>query len=477
MKKLLSVTLATIMLLSVFSVAVFAAVTQATAPANDGSVLFYTAGSASDIRTEDSDRTSVSIITQGTKKLIEKKRTAETGVFSLFVEPAELKNASNTHWFEFWMDISEYCPDETYFFNFRMFDAAGAVCDTYGGGNYIAFKILVNGAWEERVVDTYGRASLPAGFAGYIRFDMKTLIESVSPYAGNGNEIDPRYIQTFGIWSDHAPLGANGIGKSIYYNDFKFVKDNSKDPGGNVDDGPEAPAPTQPDLPSITGSAVNFVKGDTDATLEGVNQNVQEVSSVASGSKTLIKIKSLRSGGEPGFKFTLDSAVDASGKKYLEFWIDSSIATEEVALNLGMRIADSNGAVADIYGASGVVDYWLQENGTWNKYTVADSRCPIPVNYTGYVRINMNQFKNCKTEYIGNGNKLDVSKIIGMWFWYNTSEEQVNKSVYVNDFRFVNDDALVSPDTGSDFLAVSALMCVALITAGCVFGKKRYNKI
>ncbi len=156
---------------------------------------------------------------------------------------------------------------------------------------------------------------------------------------------------------------------------------------------------------------------------------------VTAGDKTLIK---LVGSGEFGIVAASPDTVDASEKAYFEFYVDGSEAAD---FGIMLRIFDTAGATGDIYGAAGAVDYYLQQNGKWEKYTIGDS-CTIncPAGYKGYVRMNIDQFKDCTTGYVGNGNSLNPALINGIWLWFPNQEALQGKTVYLNDLAFVNAD-------------------------------------
>ena len=474
MRKNISVLLAAVMLTAVFALAVSAAPkAQTSAPKNDGAVKFVSAtAKTSEYMTDRESECTLSVVNAGSGKVFSVKRKT-AGDNSLFVEPESLIDARNTQWLEFWLDVNEVEVDgDTFYLAFRVFDGLGAVSDNFGGGGYLEYKYMgSDGKWEETVLDEWGRMGFPAKFSGYVRINLKQLTSYASPYAGNGKTLDLQYIQKIGVWSDNGK-----VGNAMYFNDFRFVKDKSAAGGESSGEVVEPAAPTQPEAPANAG-ATDFVNGKTSEII-GVNEGVQEVNSVASGNKTLIKVKTLRPAGEAGINAAVEP-VDASGKRYLEFWIDTSIAAKTRQLGLGMRLFDADGAVADSYGADGKIEYWLYENGKWVNYGMENAKMTLPLGYKGYVRLDVSQFRKCVTNYIGNGKPADLSKIKGIWLWWNVAEEQVGQSVYVNDLRFVNATAgsmvRTNPGTGSAITAC-AVLAAAVALAGAYTASKKKNR-
>ncbi len=190
----------------------------------------------------------------------------------------------------------------------------------------------------------------------------------------------------------------------------------------------------QPSNPATT-EKVAFIDGTQDIFITTPFWGVP-AEFVSAGDKTLVK---LVGSGEFGIVASLPEAIDASEMKYFEFYVDGSEAGD---FGIQVRIRDTiNGPTADIYGASGLVDYWLQLNGKWEKYTINDS-CTIncPAGYKGYVRMDITQFKDCITGYIGNGNPLDPAVINEIWLWFPSQDSLQGKTVYLNDLAFVNAD-------------------------------------
>lgn len=140
---------------------------------------------------------------------------------------------------------------------------------------------------------------------------------------------------------------------------------------------------------------------------------------------------------------------------------------------------NADGAVADSYGADGKIEYWLYENGKWVNYGMENAKMTLPLGYKGYVRLDVSQFRKCVTNYIGNGKPADLSKIKGIWLWWNVAEEQVGQSVYVNDLRFVNATAgsmvRTNPGTGSAITAC-AVLTAAVALAGAYTASKKKNR-
>lgn len=472
MKKTVASLLAAFLMFSSLAFATSAAPkTQTSAPKNDGVVKFVSATAGTDeYMTDRETECTLSVVNAGSGKVFSIKRKT-AGDNSLFVEPATLIDARNTQWLEFWLDVNEVeVEGDSFYLAFRVFDGLGAVCDNFGGGGYLEYKYMgSDGKWEEMTLDEYGRMGFPAGFSGYVRISVKHLTSYASPYAGNGNLLDLRYIQKIGVWSDNGK-----VGNAMYFNDFRFVKDKSVSGGTSGGETEEPDVPTQAEAPANDGAA-DFVNGKTSGTV-GVNEGVQEVTSVDSGSKTLIKVKTLRPAGEGGINATVEP-INVSDKKYLEFWIDTSIAAKTRQLGLGLRLFDADGAVADSYGANEEIEYWLYENGKWINYGMEGGKITLPLGYKGYVRLNVSQFKSCVTNYIGNGKPADLSKIKGIWLWWNVAEEQVGQSVYVNDLRFVNAVSgsmkKSNPETGSELVSIICISSVAVLTAVCAVRKRK----
>ena len=199
-----------------------------------------------------------------------------------------------------------------------------------------------------------------------------------------------------------------------------------------------ADGPSQDANPE-NGGQVAFFNGS-----QGMVDNVsgcgdQTISTVASGDKTLIKLQSNATDGSFGIWGHLDGSVNAADMKYLEFWVDASSIAEALAMQL--RVFDTDNGCADIYGASDNTDYYLLLNGEWEKHTVSYSVISLPAGFRGYVRVDMTQFKDAITVYIGNGSSLNLSAVTAMWLWFMQSPNTQGKSVYLNDFAFVADIA------------------------------------
>lgn len=136
-----------------------------------------------------------------------------------------------------------------------------------------------------------------------------------------------------------------------------------------------------------------------------------------------------------------------------------------------LRVFDTSNGAADIYGADGNTDYYLLLDGEWEKHTVSYSAMTLPAGFKGYVRVDMTQFKDAITGYIGNGQSLDLSAINGMWLWFMQSANTQGKCVYLNDFNFVKENSSAnvgtedteSPDTGSHALSYVVLTAVVTI--------------
>lgn len=258
MKKTVASLLAAFLMFSSLAFATSAAPkTQTSAPKNDGVVKFISATAGTDeYMTDRETECTLSVVNAGSGKVFSIKRKT-AGDNSLFVEPATLIDARNTQWLEFWLDVNEVeVEGDSFYLAFRVFDGLGAVCDNFGGGGYLEYKYMgSDGKWEEMTLDEYGRMGFPAGFSGYVRISVKHLTSYASPYAGNGNLLDLRYIQKIGVWSDNGK-----VGNAMYFNDFRFVKDKSVSGGTSGGETEEPDAPTQAEAPANDGAA-DFVNG------------------------------------------------------------------------------------------------------------------------------------------------------------------------------------------------------------------------
>ncbi len=413
--------------------------TQPALPANDGEVAFVKVG--------DSDA-AISTCTAGegeavfSDTVIGVKRLGSE-VNSLAIEPAAIIDATNTQWFEFYIDTTEYeISGESFSFYCKWFDALGAIADSYGGNDLLDYELLIDGKWEEYQVTGGGTFQIPAEFAGYIRFSVSSILNSISPYVGTGDKMDISYIYKYWIWFNipAEDVEAN-VGKIMYYDNFRFVKDNEKaEEDGNKPVVVEPAAPTQPASPEVKDEKVYFNGTNTDVV---ASSSSTEITFVDSGDKKLIKAKTVLPGGD--VFFTFPGAVNASGRRYLEFWVDTTAATEgDKGIGLKFRIFDALGAVADGEGGNPETNYWIQVDGKWENLTIEDGTVRLPADYSGYVRVDMEDYAKLVTNFIGNGTSIDPSQITAIYVWYPASNTIEGQSVYFNDFRFINDDNLLS---------------------------------
>ncbi len=281
-----------------------------------------------------------------------------------------------------------------------------------------------------------------------------------------------------------------------------------------------AAVPTQPAAPANGGETFWFGAESATSVFNGGffgSAGVGEVVSVASGEKNLIKVTSNVDAGDVYCIYFLTGGpfVDATGKQYFEFWVDTTGAvtadwnedgTEDgVALAIAIHSDGAHYQGAKQYNAQGA-KYLIQVDGKWVEKTM-DTTVPanasqsypgivLPVDYSGYVRVDFDTFKAANG---GNGT-LDLTKINFFELWYGTATAKSGSVLYFNDFKFVNAAAeapessgeaassevsgesapLASSsgetnngDTGSAFVAVTMVMVSSVAAASVAFTKKR----
>ena len=187
--------------------------------------------------------------------------------------------------------------------------------------------------------------------------------------------------------------------------------------------------------PYIKGSAVTV----TAYTSNGVIDGNDSANIVPDGGKLTITRKAETLAKNTGVEARFD-AVDASGKQFMQFWLDTSEASGSNITKIGFRVFASDGSAGDIFVSNGKVNYYIQVNNKWVKYTVASDSCVIPAGYAGYVRIDLDQFGSNVPAYCGNGNPLSDDKINGYNLWFFPNDAQVGNPIVVSDVKFVNDD-------------------------------------
>ncbi len=194
-----------------------------------------------------------------------------------------------------------------------------------------------------------------------------------------------------------------------------------------------------------------------------------ELSTVKSGDSNILAAKITDAQSAQVFSATA-SLVNSSDYNYLQFWMDFSEITSDAEGKLVMwfRMYDENGACVDCYGMKKDADnndnggrFYYQENGEWvEKNMDKYGRMLPPSNYVGYIRIDLEDFKNAYDSYeipgdfsreVEGSKALDITKVTKMEFRHNFQKgddktASQDKTFYFGDFKFVK-CASLAPET------------------------------
>ncbi|MBQ8732628.1 MAG: hypothetical protein IJY82_07355, partial [Oscillospiraceae bacterium] len=430
-------------------------------------------------------------------------------------------DASGREYFEFYVDISEVSPDAPFAIVFRMRNADGSkeyMSPSVGAGD--AMQLIDANGVTEATLDDYGRIVLPAGFAGYVRM-------AVATFAADG--LDMTAVASMVIW-----YGAtdNEIGKTIYFNDFRFggTATPPDDGGDDNEDDPSTDVPVVYPVQGTTpenGGEILFGNANSETGISSLTPGVTGLAVVETETGKIIQMMNtvLASDVSIAIDAPQGTSWDASEMDYFEFWVDASempanfplaIGEDEYMACFGMilRVKDADGRAADSLCLGNYGPIFHQDaEGNWVESKVSEyGHIWVPAGYSGYIRISLAELGEVDSlsPYDGNGDglPLDLSKLTHIRFWYTAQadkadtpedESTLEKSVYFNDFKFVkgvadgddntgddntgddntgddntgaDDEDNKAPDTGA-VIPVAAFGLVALGAAGMVFSRKR----
>ena len=342
-------------------------------------------------------------------------------------------DATGKRYFEFWLGTSEASEMFATNVGFRLFSKDGSAADIYKSNGTVNYYLFIGGKWIKNTVAS-NFCLIPVGYDGYIRVDLEQFGSNVPDYCGNGKQLDDSQLYHINFWIGPTDEQEE---KNLYVSDFRFVNADDMEIVDIPDE--EVIIPKMPAQPAILGDEIKLAEDISSLEFLAVNDGAQELEVVDSDGVKLVKIRNLRySGAEPGFAVRFNT-LDVSDKQFLEFWIDTTLVSSAFSpMKLGIRLFDEDGAAADIFAANFLVDYYLLEDGQWESYFVEGNRCTIPSEYCGYFRLDISQFVEAVSEYCGNGNVMDLSKVNELWVFYNTDSAQYNKSTYIGGIRFVN---------------------------------------
>ncbi len=338
---------------------------------------------------------------------------------SLAIKGTADSDVSEYDYLEWYIDIDDISPNAEFPIVFRVRDLSGSKeymsTDNKGG----TYKLVTSAGAVDKTLDEHGRIVLPAGFTGYVRFPMSVLT------AGG---MDATKVAEVVVW--YGPTAEN-VGKSIYFKDFRFAK--SQGQGADANEGNNSII--QEAKPAVcTEIAFGDTVGTDSATISNISQ-------ATIGNGDAYQVTSSAVSGNISFTFDSETGIDASAMKYLEFWLDVSNISPTADFYACFRMYDGYGAASDSFVAYNTNVYFLVD-GKWDSYSIdAGGRFAVPAGFCGYVRIPLSSFTNAASTMVGNGNLISLTSLKRFVVWYGASANTVNKKLYVDNFRFVDNQA------------------------------------
>ena len=417
---------ALICLLTLSALTVYADAGYPAAPPNDGEAVFVAADNENLMEFDINGKCEKSIIeVNGKKMLCFENIATSTQQMSVYFVPDDNFDATGMAYLEFYVDASTKNTDT--WMRIYLTDCYNAVGDTYCGGDYLHYYLLDNGSWSSAFARSdYGCIGIPAGFAGWVRFDLDEFSRCISWQIGSGDGLNVSAISELCI---SYAVNPEDLGAKVCFGDIRFVKDN-----GN----PSNPYPfTEAEAPvkdvSLENAGEVIICDPTNCnvyTLTGDNSQVTLAG-------TLFKLRTTRVLTNNTSVVFADEGIDASGMEYLEFWLDTTRLGADVPMFIALW--DSAGACVDGSNADIHPTVWLYDKSGMVKTAFSTGHyLLIPANFSGIVRIDLSEyFKSIPSNGNGNGNSLDISSITQLCIYYPSYQVYSGNSAYIADVKFV----------------------------------------
>ncbi len=335
---------------------------------------------------------------------------------SIGVRNGQDNDVSGYDYFEFYTDMTEMSPDAAFPFAFRVIGPGQDVWYSSFANKTVQF--VVNGAVSNSTFDSNGRLMYPANFKGYVRIPVSTL---------SAAGVDVTKVSEFVMW--YGDNMSNYIGKSVYFNNFRF---------GYEEEELVTAYPVPGELPEAESRTVygNTSGVEIFVVPESV-AHTTKIETVEYNSKSSVQVKNMATPGDVAIDVVDTDGVAIGDAEYFEFWIDVTEISTVNGFHTHFILCTSNdGSFGSRRNNGAALNIQYLIDGEWVTYACGGDWA-IPANFSGYVRISLAELANAYDQY-WNSKQIEMGDTVTKFeIYYTASDATLNKSFYVDNFSLV----------------------------------------